>query len=221
MRIACTGPRILREEALEKAPPDIALENLKDLVRINRWFGGHRIIQSLLPEFVDGHAAFTVLDVGAASGDMGRAIRSAYPNARIISLDRKTLHLSAAAAPRVAADAFQLPFPSQGVDIVFCSLFLHHFDNSQAVALLRHFAGIARRAVIVIDLERHPLAYYFLPATRWLFRWGELVLNDGKISVEAAWKPAELQRLAQEAGLLRARVRRHLPWFRLSLTAAV
>lgn len=221
MRIACTGPRILKKELLDDAPPALALENLKDLVRVNRWLGGHLIVRSLLRTMFRLEDSFTVLDVGAASGDMGFAIRAAYPNAKVVSLDLKPLHLARAAGSRLAADAFHLPFAAGSFDIVFSSLFLHHFDSRASTELLRGFASVARRAIVMVDLERHPLPYYFLPATQWLFRWGELVVHDGKISVEAAWKPNELRTLALEAGLLQAEVRRHLPWFRLSLVSLV
>jgi hypothetical protein len=222
MRIACTGPRIVRPELLDQEPPpDIVEKTLKDLGRINRWLGGHRVLQTLLPEHVKPGEKFSLLDVGAASGDMGRAVRERYPEACVISLDRKALHLKRASQPRAAADGLRLPFAPGSVDIVFCSLFLHHFDSRQAVDLLRGFGTIARRAVLVIDLERHPIAYYFIPATKWFFRWSDLVVHDGMISVEAAWKLGELKRLALEAGLPRVRVRRHAPWFRLSLSASL
>ena len=222
MRIACTGPRILRPELLDQEPPLAAVEEaLKDLERINHWFGGHQVLLSLLREHVKTGERFSFLDVGAASGDLGTVVRRWYPEACVVSLDRKALHLKRAEGPRVAADAFRLPFSPGSIDIVFCSLFLHHFSSPQAVELLRGFRAVARRALLVIDLERHPLAYYFIPCTRSLFRWSELVVHDGKISVEAAWKPAELRRLAREAGLPGARVRRHVPWFRLSLSAGI
>ena len=221
MPIACLGPRILREELLDKAPPAEALENLKDLVRINRWFGGHIVMRKLLKEFVRPDQSFTAIDVGAASGDMGAEMRKSFPGAYVISLDLKALHLSRAAPPRVAADAFHLPFTDRSVDVVFCSLFLHHFDWGQSVELLRGFGRVARRAVILIDLERHPIPYYFMPATQWLFRWGDLAIHDGKLSVEAAWKPSELLALASEAGFAGVKVARHLPWFRLSLVVPI
>jgi SAM-dependent methyltransferase len=222
MRIACTGPRILRPELLDLDPPPGVVEaTLKDLVRINQWFGGHQVLRTLLREQVEHGERFSFLDVGAASGDMGRAVRKWYPDAHVISLDRKALHLKSAPKPRLAADAFQLPFSPGSVDIVFCSLFLHHFNSRQAVELLCGFKAVAKRALLVIDLERHPLAYYFIPSTKWLLNWSELVVQDGMISVEAAWKPSELKRLAVEAGLSGARVRRHMPWFRLSLSAAL
>ena len=101
------------------------------------------------------------------------------------------------------------------------SLFLHHFDEAGVVLLLREFRRVARRAVVVVDLERHWLAERFLPSTRLLFRWSPLTVHDGPASVRAGFGPRELEALALEAGLEKARVRRHLPWFRLSLVAAL
>ncbi|MGH9630289.1 MAG: methyltransferase domain-containing protein, partial [Bryobacteraceae bacterium] len=102
---------------------------------------------------------------------------------------------------------------------VFCSLFLHHFEDEQIVSLLSSFRRVARRAVIGSDLERHLLPYYFLPATRWLFHWHWITLHDGPVSVQAALKKKELERLAAAAGLKDTEVRVHRPAFRLSLIA--
>lgn len=165
--------------------------------------------------------SFTVLDVGAASGDMGAALRRSYPHAVVTSLDRSAVHLADAAQPKVVADAFRLPFGPASFDFVFNSLFLHHFSNDQVAELFRDFKRVARRAVVAIDLERGPLAYYFLPRTRWLFRWQSITLNDGPISVQAAFKREELLALAREAGLEQARVTVHRPWARLSLVATI
>jgi hypothetical protein len=91
-------------------------------------------------------------------------------------------------------------------------LLLHHFEGAGAVALLRGMAEIARHAVLINDLERHPLARSFV-------RWGPfspVTRHDGALSVERAFHPAELEALARAAGFTRFRVRRHVP-FRLSL----
>lgn len=133
------------------------------------------------------------------------------------SVDFCPLHLGRAQPPRVAADAFRLPFPNKSFDFVVCSLLLHQFGDAQIIELIRAFRGIARRALVVLDLERHPLPYYFLPATRWLFRWQELTVHDGRISVEAGFRASELAALARAAGGAGFTVRKHRPWFRLSL----
>jgi SAM-dependent methyltransferase len=191
------------------------------LARINRYLGGYLVLRKMFARVVQPGERFSVLDVGAASGDMGAAILRSFPSARVTSLDYKTDHLAQAAEPKVAGDAFHLPFRPASFDFVFSSLFLHHFTNEQVVELFTSFRSIARRAVLAIDLDRGPLAYYFLPNTRWLFGWHAITISDGQISVGAAFKKEELRTLAARAGLGQADVRVHRPWSRLSLVAPV
>ena len=162
-----------------------------------------------------------MLDVGAATGDVARTVKKAFPQARVTCLDWQTRNLRYAPHPKVAGNAFALPFEDGAFDVVHCALFLHHFTDEQVVDLLAKMKRCARQAVVLQDLERHPLAYYFLPATAWLLRWSSLVLHDGPISVEAAFHAGELETLARRAGLAQGQVERHRPWFRLSLVAKV
>jgi 2-polyprenyl-3-methyl-5-hydroxy-6-metoxy-1,4-benzoquinol methylase len=212
--------RVIRHELLDEQTPDRAAASLRDLVRINRLLGGHEALRNALGRVVRPSEEFTMLDVGAASGDMGRAVRERYPHARITALDYRVHHLAAADSPRVAADAFRLPFRPASFDIVHCSLFLHHFENESIIALLSSFGQLCRRYVVLTDLERNVLAYYFLPATRWLFRWDPITLHDGPISVAAAFRAEELRGLALAAGLRNVEIRKHRPAFRLSLIAS-
>lgn len=214
-----TRQRFIAPEMLDHVPPEEARANLADLVRINRYFGAYGILREMMRGLVAPEESFSMLDVGAASGDMGAALRRNYPQAVVTSLDHRDVHLDEAAQPKLVGDAFQLPFGPSSFDFVFSSLFLHHFSNEQVVDLLRNFKCVARRAVLAIDLDRGPVAYYFLPWTRWLFRWRRITLNDGPISVEAAFKKDELLVLARRAGLEQARVAVHRPWARLSLIA--
>jgi ubiquinone/menaquinone biosynthesis C-methylase UbiE len=218
----CLGGRVLKPEILDTLSEAEARASLNDLTRINRRWGGHSTLRHLLKENVEG--AFTLLDVGAASGDMGARVCEWYPQARVTLLDRipaHLAHLSAAASPRVAGDAFALPFKSKSFDYVFCSLFLHHFTSDEIVSLLRGFAAVATRKVLVIDLERNPVAYYFLPLTRWIFKWDPVTVNDGAISVEAAFRPRELEDLARHAGLRNPIARTYRPAFRIAMSADV
>jgi ubiquinone/menaquinone biosynthesis C-methylase UbiE len=215
----CLGGRVLKPEILDTLPEAEARASLNDLTRINRRWGGHSTLRHLLKENVSG--PFTFLDVGAASGDMGERVREWYPEARVTLLDRIPSHLEKASGARVAADAFGLPFKPKSFDYVFCSLFLHHFTTGEIVALLRGFSEVAQRKVLVIDLERNPVAYYFLPLTRGIFGWDPVTVNDGPISVEAAFRVHELEELATRAGLKNPKARAYRPAFRIAMAASV
>ncbi len=215
------GERIVRPQLLNTASPQDARQSLADIGRLNRWFGAHRIIRHLLRQ-VAGHSdSFSLLDVGAASGDSALVILKAYPHATVISLDKNPNNLAVAREPKLAGDAFALPFADGSFDFVFSSLFLHHFSESEVVALLREFARVARRAVLISDVERHNLARWFLPASRWLFHWNWLTVHDGSVSVRSAFTATELFALAQEAKLDSISVSAHHPAFRLSMVAGV
>jgi hypothetical protein len=213
--------RIIKPELMDDAPEAEVVPCLRDLVRINRWFGGHGVLLRMLSSVVRPADEFTLLDVGAATGDTAAAIAGTFPGARVISLDRDFFHVSNGRGNRICGDGFRLPFRSHAVDFVFCSLFLHHFEEERIVEFFREAARVARRAVLISDLERRLAPYVFLPATRWLFRWCDLTLHDGRISVAAGFRRGELLRLAKQAGLGGAREKTYRPAFRISLVAPV
>jgi hypothetical protein len=215
----CLGGRVLKPEILDTLTEGEARASLADLVRINRQWGGHSTLRRLLRDVVQSGESFSLLDVGAASGDMGSRIREWYPKARVVSLDRIAAHLAVCPGERIAGDAFRLPVRENSFDYVFSSLFLHHFTDEQVVQLFAEFRRVARRAVLAIDLERNPIAYYFLPCSRWLFGWDPVTVHDGAISVEAAFRPRELAALARRAGLENPRARTYRPAFRIGLVA--
>lgn len=217
--IHCLGGRVILPELMDHAPPEPTRRSLSDLVLINQRLGGHRILIDRLLELVSPSEPFSLLDIGAASGDMAKEALRRFPRMSPINLDRRALHLENASHSKVVSDAFELPFADCSLDFVHCSLFLHHFSDDDVVRLLKESWRVARHGLIVQDLERHPLAYYFLPATKWLFRWSNLVLHDGPISVEAAFKPGELASFAAAAGIPGTDIRTHRPAFRLSMVA--
>ena len=211
--------RRIEPEFLDHAPPEQAERSLDDLIRINRFFGGHAVLRRTLARILDRNEAFSMLDVGAGSGDMGVALREKYPRAAVTSLDYRFSHVMRAPAPRVGGDAFRLPFRPRSFDLVHCSLFLHHFRNRQIIDLLRGFGAIARRFVVITDLERHRIPYLTVPATRFVFRWHPITLHDAPISVAAGFRAHELHHLASVAGLRNIAVQPYRPAFRIALTA--
>ena len=204
-------------ELLDYAGLAPAERNLRDIARINRWFGGHNALLRMMGDLVDPAESFSVLDVGAGSGDMGRCLTSNYRNAKVISLDHRRSHLRNALLPRVVADALRLPFREHALDFVLCSSVLHHFADDEVIDMIATLRRFARRALLLLDLERHPLAYHFLPMTRRIFGWNPLTIHDGPMSVAAAFRLEELVSLVHAAGPAVLASRRHWPWFRVSV----
>ncbi|MDP9373698.1 MAG: methyltransferase domain-containing protein, partial [Chloroflexota bacterium] len=112
-------------------------------------------------------------------------------------------------------DALRAPFADRSVDVVTCSLALHHFPPDAARTVLRELGRVTRRALIVSDLERCWPGYLGARLLAAILR-NPMTHHDAPVSVLRAYTAPELRRLAAEAGLTGARVVRRFP-FRLVL----
>ena len=196
-------------------------QSLADLRRINRFLGGRCVLRKLLGEQVrrTGLRAFSLLDVATGSGDLPAAVRRWYPQARVTALELHLRHLRLAETPQVGlvcGDAFRAPFATRSFDFVAVSLFLHHLPDVEVPDLLHELARLARRALLINDLDRHWVPFYFLRWTAPLFARSRITRFDGPASVQRAFGPGELERAAGAAGFRHFCARWHMP-FRRSL----
>src|SRR5580765_6427225 len=98
----CLNGRVLKPEILDTLPPEEARASLADLARINKHWGGHSTLRKLVDDVIPRDEPFTFLDVGSASGDMGRRLREWRPQARVTCLDYIECHLEGCAGSKVA-----------------------------------------------------------------------------------------------------------------------
>ena len=203
-----------------------------ELQKVNRWLGDAQALKdSLLKEIEQLNLQnFSVLDVGAGSGELLRVAaswaRETERNAQLVGLELNARSATAIAEESkafaeisaVRGDAFQLPFADNTFDYAICSLFTHHFKDDGVIKILRELSRVARRRIFVIDLHRNPVAYYFFTTIGRLFLHNRLIREDGALSILRSFKPGELHRLAQAAKLEEIQVERHFP-YRLVLTA--
>ena len=204
--------------------------NLRDLERINRLFGGTRLILRYLKPMIHRHPAREVhiLDVATGGADIPVAIaqwaRGQRRQVRIVGVDKNPQVLRAAAEriqgyPEVilvAGDALALPYPPQSFDIVLCSLTLHHLTYPEGVRLLVTLDRIGRWGFIINDLLRSWHGYGLTWLAMHLFCRGRLVRHDGPLSIRRAYTLPELREMVKAAGIQGVEIRSH-PFFRVTL----
>ena len=207
---------------------------LSQVADVNRYLGGERALRKSLSPLLTEARPIRVLDVGAGNGAValriGRWAALRRRSWTVVALDfsaeasavaRRTLR-SGGGRGRVGVvrgDALRLPFADKSFDAAYAILTLHHFQDDDAVALLREMGRVTRRLVIVNDLLRSRTAWLgarALAASVW--RANRITRNDGPLSVRRSFKPRELLALAERAGLERPTVRRRLA-FRVVLEA--
>lgn len=231
-----TPKRLFIEELLDAGMggDDDVAENLTDLRRINKLLGSSRVMVDALSGLSrdSGSNRMSLLDVGTGSADIPGET-AAWCNANgvtpdIVGLDISERNLRVSRErliirPEISlvrADALNLPFGELTFDFVSASSFLHHFSEVDVVRLLAEFARVARRAVIVIDLVRHLVPYYFTRVAGPFFTSSFLTRHDGPVSVLRGFTPDEMRELALLAGLTEFRIRRVFP-FRLVMMATL
>jgi ubiquinone/menaquinone biosynthesis C-methylase UbiE len=205
---------------------------ISELQLVNQWLGDARSLRNTLFREIEKKALlnFSLLDVGAGSGELLRvAAHWARQTGRLIRAVGLELNERSAQATlegsagfkeisAVRGTAFQLPFSDRQFDYVICSLFTHHFVENQIVDILREMNRVANRRIFVIDLHRHPVAYYFYTTVGKLFLHNRLIREDGALSILRGFKTDELSSLAECAELENVSVARYFP-YRLVLSA--
>ena len=193
--------RVDSEEILDsdQCPAPEMETSLRDLCRINRWFGGVGTTRSLIERvsLVTGRKHFSILEVAAGFGEVPRAAASQLMNKGITlditDLDRMRSHLQRDHRA-VAADALALPFRDASFDLVSCSLFAHHLAPKDLAAFGDEAVRVSRYAVLINDLIRHPLHLALVYAGFPLMR-SYVSRMDGVTSVRRAYTPEEVREI--------------------------
>jgi hypothetical protein len=184
------------------SPADVRA-TLRDLGRVNRWFGGIATSRKMVERVaqVSGAKHFSLLEVAAGSGEVPEVVQRMLERRgitlNVTLLDRAHSHLPRA-NHSVVGDALVLPFGDGAFDLVSCNLFAHHLQPQQLAQFVREGLRVSRQAVLINDLVRHPLhlalAYAGYPIMRSRVAW-----LDGLTSVRRAYVPEEIRSLLASA----------------------
>jgi len=211
------------------AEPSAVRHALRDIARLNALFGGtHAVVRELEPLFErreretgnGKQETWTLLDVGAGSGDIARAAVLAARRHGVtlrpvgVELSRTAAHEAHATGLAVlVADGGALPIRPRSVDVVLASQVLHHLPHDVAVRWITSFDRLARRAVVLADLRRSGLAMAGVWLASFPLGFRATTRRDAVVSLRRGYTKREFNRMLREAGV--PAVARYRPAFRI------
>jgi 2-polyprenyl-3-methyl-5-hydroxy-6-metoxy-1,4-benzoquinol methylase len=209
--------RSYKKELLDRT--DIPLEdirrNMQELDFINRNLGGHDItldgIVALLKNQMAFNSKLTLVEIGCGGGDNLRAIRNWTEHIHLpVSLEGIDINPECIAYARqqkrnrniqfITSDYKNVLFKHKP-DIIFSSLFCHHFTNDELVLMLQWMKQNSRLGFFINDLHRHWMAYYSIQILTKIFSKSYLVKNDAPLSVQRGFKRKDWNELFDKAGI--------------------
>jgi 2-polyprenyl-3-methyl-5-hydroxy-6-metoxy-1,4-benzoquinol methylase len=193
---------------------------MQELNFINTWLGGHAITLSGIATLVKtkkadktveaSAQAVTICEIGCGGGDNLLAIKRWCEKRKIpvafIGIDINP-HCIEVAAKRflsniqlIAADYKDVELGTPP-DIIFSSLFCHHFSDREMIKQLQWMKTNARLGFFINDLHRHKMAYYSIKVLTTLFSKSYLVKHDAPLSVARGFTKEEWFQFFSIAGI--------------------
>jgi 2-polyprenyl-3-methyl-5-hydroxy-6-metoxy-1,4-benzoquinol methylase len=216
--------RSLKKEMLDQKniPFEDIVLNMKELEFINSHLGGHSITVSGFKNLLKNKKQVSVCEIGCGGGNNLKAINKFSKRNHIISsftgidinkeciafakenmqLSQPSLMYSPTANIKfIVSDYKDINFTNEKPDIIFSSLFCHHFSENELIEMLDWMKKNSKTGFFINDLHRHPVAYHFIKNATKLFSKSYLVKNDAPLSVLRGFKKNEWKNIFQKAGV--------------------
>lgn len=217
--------RSTEKEFIDLGPSFYTLEEysdcLKKLFRVNALLGFFRSTVNILKCFPNDSS---LIDVGCGGGVFLLNLSKYYPKMTLLGIDvsETAIELAREELVRLRRPAEKVQFqlqnqralelPETSVDIVLATLVCHHIDDDDLIPFLQNAYLAARLAVIINDLHRHALAYWFYKKiSSPLFR-NRLITHDGLVSIQRGFTRAELESLLKKANISHYQIKWGFPF---------
>lgn len=204
--------RSLQKEILDRENipfEDIAL-NMQELNWINSNLGGHSITIDGFKKLAKNKKTISVCEIGCGGGDNLNALYNYCRRNSIdvtftgIDINKECIAFAKEKTniPNVEfiiSDYKNVNFKTENPDIIFSSLFCHHFADEELVKMMHWMKENSKAGFFINDLHRHPVAYHFIKTTTSIFSKSYLVKNDAPLSVLRGFKKNEWNRILSKA----------------------
>jgi 2-polyprenyl-3-methyl-5-hydroxy-6-metoxy-1,4-benzoquinol methylase len=204
--------RSYQEELLDQDDIPFAdiKRNMQELDFINTWLGGHDITIRGFKLLAGKRKKITICEIGCGGGDNLFAIYTWAAkqgiDIEVIGIDIKLECIeyakencrSLVKANWICSDYRHAYLPNKP-DIIFSSLFCHHFTDEGVEHILRWMNHNSRLGFFINDLQRHSLAYYSIKILSRFFSRSYMVKNDAPLSVLRGFSKTELDTMMKKA----------------------
>lgn len=206
--------RSYKKELLDRddIPFDAIKRNMEELDFINTHLGGHSVTIDGFKELITDKKDISVCEIGCGGGDNLLALKKwcmdknikinltgIDVNASCITLANSTLDQMN--CQLIHADYKMVNFHNDKPDIIFSSLFCHHFTDEELVFMLRWMMKNSRTGAFINDLHRHAIAYHSIKLFTRIFSRSYLVKNDAPLSVLRGFIKRDWESLLHAANL--------------------
>lgn len=200
-------------EIIDLGPEHYTQEEYNDclhqLGRIGKYLGGNRSTLRLFNSL--SRQPKSILDVGCGGGQFTMQLARAYPSATIRGIDISTQAIHYAnklldkSSKRISNVTFSVPEtpelnePPKSFDVVTATLVCHHLSDIQLIQFLQKSVVVAKQAVIINDLHRHPFAYKAFSIIAPVFFPNRLIVHDGLLSIQRSFTRKDWIRILTQA----------------------
>ena len=186
--------------------------NMEELQFINSWLGGHSITIDGFKDIAGSKKTLFVCEIGCGGGDnlntiykwserKGKDILVTGIDINENCILYATKRTLLPGTTFIVSDYRNYQFSNSKPDIIFSSLFCHHFSSAELVEMIKWMNANSSLGFFINDLHRHPVAYHFITFATSLFSKSYLVKNDAPLSVLRGFKMKEWIEIFSKAGI--------------------
>ncbi|MCL9684828.1 methyltransferase domain-containing protein [Legionella maioricensis] len=198
------GPAFYTKEEYEQC--------LKKLFKINKISGIFKHTVKLLKQFP---ANVSITDVGCGGGLFLLHLSKYYPHMHLLGIDVsdeaiklaqqelhqwKSIHQNTNVAFQLQ-DEMELKLSKNSRDVILLNLVCHHLEDEELILFLKKAVDSVRIGLIINDLHRSKIAYWFYKLLSPVLFRNRLITHDGLVSIQRSFTQQELHYLLRRADI--------------------
>ena len=194
---------------------DEYLDCLKQLGNVGKFLGGDRATNIAFKHL--NYIPTSILDIGCGGGHTAKKLSKMFPSCNIVGIDMNKMavdyakeHYKNLVFHHIDEKGIPTTKTIGHFDVVTTTLVFHHMNDDEIINFIKNFKNIGD-VLIINDLHRNIIAYFFYAIIAPLFFRNRLITNDGLLSIKRGFSKAELVDYLCKAGISKHKYK--IKWF--------